>query len=152
MRSFDRSRQCADLFFDDVGRVVYELREGRVPCRCSLTELVDREPDWRQRVLDLVRETARELLPSGHLLEVHDAISRLGDLLDHSVEAIAELGDFVVPSQGNRETRFAFSDALRREREACDSLRHRTRKEERRDDGDAHEDRGDEDEREEELT
>ena len=67
--------------------------------------LLDGELDRRQRVLDLVRQPLRHLLPGADPLQVLDARPRLLHLAQHPVEHARELRQLVGPGTGTRTSR-----------------------------------------------
>ena len=76
----DEPAQRADLLLDDLERRVEELPVARVVAAVLLVALLDGELDRRERVLDLVREALRHVLPRADALEELDARARLRHL------------------------------------------------------------------------
>ena len=82
----DEPAQRRDLFLDDLARVGEQLLEPRVVALVRRHALLHRELDRRQRILDLVREAARDVLPDAHALQVLDLPPRLVEVVEHRVE------------------------------------------------------------------
>ncbi len=91
----DQAAQRPDLLLDDLERRVEQRAEARVVALVLPVALLHGELDGRQRVLDLVREPLRHLLPRADALEELDARARLLHLAEHAVERLAQLGQLV---------------------------------------------------------
>jgi hypothetical protein len=83
--------------------------------------------DGRERVLDLVRQPPRELLPGRDTREVVDALARLAQVADHAVEGPREFADLVgvVVRHGHREVALTHAHGGVRQRQH--PLRHAPR-------------------------
>ncbi len=107
--------------------------------------LLDGELDRRQRVLDLVRQPLRHLLPRADALQVLDARPRLLHLAEHPVEDAGELRQLVGAGDRNAHVEVARRDPVDRVRQAVDSPRDPAREKEPqhhgRHDGDPEENR-----------
>jgi hypothetical protein len=119
-----------DLVLDDLARVLHELAELGVellelrPLPARL-ELLERELHGRERVLDLVGEAARDLLPPRDLLEVDDPVPALADLAHHRVERAGEPRHLVGgPARVHLDGEIARGEALDGE----DEVRHPARR------------------------
>ena len=102
-RSSRMSRPGAAVFRPPLRRSrasrVEQAAEAHVIPGILSVALLHRKLDRRQRVLDLVREPLRHLLPSSDPLKVFDASTRLLHLAQHPIENARELGELV----GSRE-------------------------------------------------
>src|SRR5262249_59365852 len=103
--------QTGDLLLDDGARLVERLLIARVAAGVLPVELLHRELDRRQRILDLVREAARDLLPGADLLEVLDLALLRRQLADHVVEGAAEIGELAAAAVGDAGPEVALGDA-----------------------------------------
>ena len=65
--------------------LIHERALGR---RLPRLHLLDRQPDRRQRVLQLVRGLARQRLPARHLRQVDEPLAVLLELIGHVVERV----------------------------------------------------------------
>ena len=59
-----------------------------------------------QRILQLVREAARQFAPCGDALRLHEAFALLDQLLGHAIECFRELADFIFAVTGTRAFQF----------------------------------------------
>ena len=82
--------------------------------------LLDGELDGRERVLDLVGQPARHLLPGADPLEELDARARLLHLSEHPVEDEREVGELVGPRDGYADLEVARCDLVDRARQPAD--------------------------------
>src|SRR6185503_3149423 len=82
----------ADFAYDDLDGLIEECPIVRLQARLHF---LDRQPDRRQRVLDLVRGLPRERLPAGDLRQLHQALAALAELIGHAVEGIDRASDFI---------------------------------------------------------
>ena len=135
--------QRAHLLFDDVARVAEASSKARVVALVALVEVLHGELDGRERVLDLVGQASRHLLPRGHALEVLDAITRAADVAHHRVERADELAHLVAAIGGHLDREVAGADLARGVGEHRDAAREPARddetdRERRRDDGEQH--------------
>ena len=71
---------------------------GRLP----RLHLLDRQPDRRQRVLQLVRGLARQRLPARHARQVHQPLAALLELIGHVVERVDGARHFVARAMPGR--------------------------------------------------
>ncbi len=74
---------------------------GRLP----RLHLLDRQPDRRQRVLQLVRGLARQRLPARHPRQVHQPFAALLELIGHVVERVDGARHFVARRDARPLTR-----------------------------------------------
>ena len=63
-------------------------------------QLLEGQLDGRERVLDLVGQPARHVLPARDLLQVDDPVAALAHLLHHHVEAVGERRHLVAAAAG----------------------------------------------------
>ena len=115
----DEAAQALDLLLDDLARVGEQLLEPLVVALVARDRLLDRELDRRQRILDLVREPARDVLPRADALEVLD-LPRVLEVVEHRVERAAELGHLVGAAQLDARIVMAVGDPARGRDEPCE--------------------------------
>ena len=72
-----------DLADDDLHGLIHERTVGR---RVPGEHLLHRQPDRRERVLQLVGGLARERLPARHAREMDEPFAALSQLIGHAVE------------------------------------------------------------------
>ena len=82
-----------DLRHDDLHGLI---DEGAILRRLPRGHLFDRQPDRRQRVLQLVRRLARQRLPAGHLRQIHQPLAVSLQLIRHPVERVDGPSHFVI--------------------------------------------------------
>ena len=84
--------QRLDFADDDLHRLIHERALGG---RLPRLHLLDRQPDRRQRILQLVRGLARQRLPARHARQVHEPLAVLLELIGHVVERLDGAADLV---------------------------------------------------------
>ena len=112
-------RDAGDLVEDRARRLVEVRVELRVLARAQAAQRLDRGADWRERVLDLVGDAARDLAPRGHAARRGQAAARRLEVDEHRVERLRELGDLARASHAQRP-RLAAGDLARLGRELGD--------------------------------
>ena len=106
----DQAADRADLLAQDLLRGRQQARVGRVVAAVLRAQLLDRELDRRERVLDLVRQAARHLLPGRHLLQVFQARARVAELGHHAVEGAPQLVQLVLAARRDAHGQVALAD------------------------------------------
>ena len=114
---------CRERFDErfGVGELLFELRILPLVRRDGL---LHRELDRRQWILDLVRESARDILPCADALEVLDLCRLLLEVVEHRVERAAELGHLVGAEQLDAGIDVTIRHAARGSHERLDPARH----------------------------
>jgi hypothetical protein len=77
------------------GRLLEDVAERRVLLAPGLAQVVHRHLDRRQRVLDLVGQPARDLLPRRDALGDHQPLLGGAQILEHQVEGAGHLAELV---------------------------------------------------------
>ena len=95
----DQPPDRADLLVEDLVRRTEQVAVRRIVAAVLRAQLLHRELDRRQRVLDLVRQAPRDLLPGRQLLHVFEARPRLPQLGHHAVEGTAQIVELVAPGR-----------------------------------------------------
>ena len=85
------------------------------------------ELDRRKRILDLVRETSRHVLPGTEALKVFNSRSRLLHIGEHPIEYSREIGHFVGTGHRNADIEVAACHLIDRVCDPADSCRDPTR-------------------------
>ena len=83
------------------------------PPRYFETELLHRELDGRERVLDLVGQAPRHLLPGRELLHVDQARAGLTELRDHAIEGPPQVVELVGAAGRDPDGEVALPDPQR---------------------------------------
>ncbi len=91
----DELLQVGHLFADHLDGRVHQVGVLGIVTRRLLVDLLHRQQDRRQRVLDLVGQPPRHLLPGAHAFEIADALAVGRHLLDHAVEVGHQRGQLV---------------------------------------------------------
>ena len=80
-----------------------DLVELRLAADCARAhQVLDRELQREERILELVRQPARQFAPCGHALALHQAVALAGELLCHVIEAARQHAHFVAPALAAR--------------------------------------------------
>ena len=120
----DEPPQGGDLFLDDRPCVLELLPIGLVFTVVGLAHLLGGKLDRGERVLDLVRQASREVLPGADALQVFDASTGIAQVANHIVERLRELRDLVGRARRQGHGQVPRADLPRRVRQRGYPARH----------------------------
>ena len=136
----DESAKRTDLLLDDLERRVEQVAEPRVVAGILPVTLLHGELDRRERVLDLVGEPLRHLLPLPHALQKLDAGAGLDHFAEHAIERRREIGQLVGAGDRGAHREIPLGDEVDRRDEAVDAGGHAAREQRAEDERDEHRD------------
>ncbi len=110
----DDAPQTLDLFEDRDGRLLEDLVEVRVLLLVRFSHRLDRDLDGRERVLDLVRDSARDVPPGRDPLGAEEPPLRALELSCHRVERLERAADVTSRLHSDRRFEIAGGDAAGR--------------------------------------
>ncbi len=98
-------------------------------------QILDRELQREERILELVRQPARQFAPCGHALALHQAVALARQLLRHVIEAARQHAHLVAPALRHAHIPIAAGHLLGRMRQLLDGPRDARRNPEAERDG-----------------